>query len=142
MLKNEVLMKSSHKLKNERSKHIQVIEQPLTSLGLNFFINLIKLRYPKYILHSRSSLLPSYCTRLDIYSYLQQKLSFHLTNGNVISDGSPINPLIHNFDHIRGGQSHHYYLRKRIKYDKSSPRMVFWCALCINPNSAWILLSY
>ena len=45
MLKNEVLMKSSHKLKNQKSEHIQVIEQPLISLDLKFFIKQMKLRY-------------------------------------------------------------------------------------------------
>ena len=62
MLKNEVLMKSSHKLKNQRSEHIQAIEQPLISLDLKFFIKQMKLRYLKSFLQSRSSLLPSYCT--------------------------------------------------------------------------------
>ena len=64
-MKNEVLMKSSHKLKNERSKHIQAIEQPLININLNFFINQMKLRYLKSILQSRSSLPPSYCKSLD-----------------------------------------------------------------------------
>ena len=57
-------MKSSHKLKNERSKYIQAIEQPLISIDLKFFINQMKLRYLKSILQSRSSLLPSYCSSL------------------------------------------------------------------------------
>ena len=60
-MKNEVLMKSSHKLKNERSKYIQAIEQPLISIDLKFFTNQIKSKYLKSILQSRSSLLPSYC---------------------------------------------------------------------------------
>ena len=64
-MKNEVLMKSSHKLKNERSKYIQAIEQPLISIDLKFFINQMKLRYLKSILQSRSSLLPSYCIRRE-----------------------------------------------------------------------------
>ena len=45
MLKNEVLMKSSCKLKNKRSKHIQAIEQSLISIDLKFFMNQMKLRY-------------------------------------------------------------------------------------------------
>ena len=64
MLRNEVLTKSSHKLKNERNKYIQAIEQHLISIDLNFFINQMKLRYLKSILQSRSSLLPSYCMLL------------------------------------------------------------------------------
>ena len=46
-LKNEVLMKSSHKLKNERSKYIQAIEQPLISIDLKFFYKSNEIKIPK-----------------------------------------------------------------------------------------------
>ena len=59
-------MKSNHKLKSEKSKHIQAIKQPVISIDLNFFfINQIKLKYLKSILQSRSSLLPPYCRGCD-----------------------------------------------------------------------------
>ena len=61
-LKNEVLMRSSHKLRFKRRKCIHSIEQPLISLDLKYFMKQIKLGYLKSILQSRSSLLPSYCT--------------------------------------------------------------------------------
>ena len=59
-------MKSSHKLKNQKSEHIQAIEQPLISLDLKFFIKQMKLRYLKSFLQSRSSLLPSYCNKIFV----------------------------------------------------------------------------
>ena len=61
-LKNEVLMRSSHKLRFKRRKCIHSIEQPLISLDLKYFMIQMKLGYLKSILQSRSSLLPSYCT--------------------------------------------------------------------------------
>ena len=61
-------MKSSHKVKNKRIQHIQAIEQPLINIDLNFFIYQIKLRYLKSILHSKLSLLQSYCTTQLIIS--------------------------------------------------------------------------
>ena len=51
-LKNEVLTKSSCKLKNETSYHIQAIQKLLISEDLNFFIIKIKLKYLKSILQS------------------------------------------------------------------------------------------
>ena len=46
-MKTEVLIESSHKLKNEISYHIQAIEQPLNSIDLNFFYksNVIKIQW-------------------------------------------------------------------------------------------------
>ena len=61
-LKNEVLMRSSHKLKFKRRKCIYTIKQRLINLNLKYLVIQIKLEYLKSILHSRSSLLPSYCT--------------------------------------------------------------------------------
>ena len=60
-LKNEVLMRSSHKLRFKRRKYIHSIEQPLISVDLKYFMIQMKLRFLKSILQSRSSLLPSYC---------------------------------------------------------------------------------
>ena len=69
MLKNEVLIKSSQKLKNKRSKHVQVIEEFFVGMNFNFFFNQIKLRYVKSIFQFRFSLLPSYCRLLcNIFS--------------------------------------------------------------------------
>ena len=63
-------MKSSHKLKFERSQYIHSTEQPLIKTwfeefdlkDLKFYKNESRL---KSILQSRSSLLPSYCIRLS-----------------------------------------------------------------------------
>ena len=63
-LKNEVLMRSSHKLKFKRRKCVRSIEQPFISLDLKYYMVQIKLGYLKSILQSRSSLLPSYCIML------------------------------------------------------------------------------
>ena len=65
-MKNEVLMRSSHKLRFKRRKCIHSIEQPLISLDFKYFIIQMKLGYLKSILQSRSSLLPSYCMLLRI----------------------------------------------------------------------------
>ena len=61
-MKNEVLMRSSRKLKFERRKHFHSIKQLLITLDLKYFMIQRKLRYLKSILQSRSSLLPSYCS--------------------------------------------------------------------------------
>ena len=45
-------MKSSHKLKNERSEYIQAIKQPFICIHLSFFINQMKIRQLKFILQS------------------------------------------------------------------------------------------
>ena len=47
MLKNEVLMKSNHKLKSEKNKHIQAMKQPVISIDLNFFYKSNKVEIPK-----------------------------------------------------------------------------------------------
>ena len=63
-------MRSSHKLKFKRRKCIHSIEQPLISLDLKCFTIQMKLRYLKSILLSRSSLLPSYCSRTHFLVFL------------------------------------------------------------------------
>jgi len=59
-LKNEVLVRSSHKLRFKRRECIHSKKQPLISLNLKYFMIQMKLGYLKSILQSRSSLLPSY----------------------------------------------------------------------------------
>ena len=46
-LKNEVLMKSIHKLMDERSKYIQAIEQTSISIDPNFFQKSDEIKIPK-----------------------------------------------------------------------------------------------
>ena len=71
-LKNEVLIRSSHKLRFKRRKCIHSIEQPLISLDLKYFMIQMKLEYLKSILQSRSSLLPSFCTYLIYHATFPQ----------------------------------------------------------------------
>ena len=66
-MKNEVLIRSSHKLRFKRHKCIHSIEQPLISLDLKDFMIQLKLGYLKSILQSRSSLLPSYCIKCHLF---------------------------------------------------------------------------
>ena len=65
-------------LENKRSKHNHSIEQFLINLNLNFYINLIKIRYLKSILQSRSSSLSSYCINVSPFK-IASTFAFYFT---------------------------------------------------------------